>query len=1362
MFAGIDAGSLSFKVIVLSNGQYIKKTIFHNGEPIRVFDEILESLGLRDNYQNILISGRYGALLSNKYRIPLIDPVKSIVLNYKKEIDQIIDIGSSKLCLIELRDGSFHRYNTNSLCASGTGAFLDQQMKRMGIDYENLNNIPLIQDPVSIATRCAVFAKSDLIHRQQQGYSIDMLWNGLAKGMAESAFSTLFRGKNTEGKIMLIGGLTYNRIFVHYLSRLVLPAELLTFEDATYFQAESNLKYKLSNKDYDAYAKLYQNKKETEDILVFSKSEEKSHLWERDEFDNEVDIFNISHDSIEDVFIGIDIGSTSTKLVVVDGEGRILFGLYNRTKGKPIFAFKKLLQGIIRIQSKYNLKLNIKGMGTTGSGRKLVGQFAGADIIINEITAHLKGALKEFPQIRTIFEIGGQDSKYISVEDSWMKDANMNYVCAAGTGSFIEEQAENLGISLEDIEKLCHNVRPPVSSDRCTVFMEQDSTQLLINGFTRSEVMASMLYSVCKNYLNRVVHHRPITEPILFIGATSKNKGLVKAFENIIDKQILTSDYGHIMGALGITELLRNEVPEKTRFRGMDIHKEEVVLRETNCNLCINKCRITNMEIKGYDKKISWGYMCGKEPESETVRKNTSLKYLDQLSKIQFPKPCHKIKGKKIFMPKGLQYYSHYPFWQKFFSILGIELYPSIDSNAEVADYSKAYNISDFCYPLKLTIGHIIKLYKANKLPVFIPYHIQDISNPNTEKSHFCPISQSLPSIIRNTLEYNNIYDIDIISPIIDFELDSSINAKKIRQAISSFDGFSFTEKEIKNAFETAHDHHIRINDIKKEAGAEIIKKLKENSKKHIVLMGRPYNIFDKVLNLGLTKSLSNYGFDIIPADLLPIQRKDIGKDFRDIYWAYGQQLIASAEYIKNDPDLFGIYLTNFSCGPDSFLLSTIEKIMDNKPFLILELDELGGDAGYITRIEAFFDRINNFKRDAIKDNRRLSFSLSTESSINGKRIFIPPMHPIAVKMMSSAFRAYSIDAVAMEKEDMHTYNIGRSVVRGSECMPAASTIGSFLYYLKNQKENNNGSNMLFMPCTNGPCRFGQYARLHYNILKDNKINASIFSPTSEDNYGDLSGGVRMHLIKSIVISDLFTKIGCAMRPYEKNSEQVDSFLGKYIEILSNALERKENIIPLLKKAKDEALLIPLDRAKKKPLIGIVGEIYVRNSPFSNSYLINNIEKFGGEAWLCSTLEWLHYTAYLDRINSKGIKGFLKSRLSNFIFERIEHRYFGIFREILNKRMEPSIDAVLDTGREYVPMEFTGETILTIGRGIHFIKQGADMIVNVSPFTCMPGTISSAIFRNISKKYRIPIISMFYDGETDFNDLLNTYISNIK
>lgn len=365
-------------------------------------------------------------------------------------------------------------------------------------------------------------------------------------------------------------------------------------------------------------------------------------------------------------------------------------------------------------------------------------------------------------------------------------------------------------------------------------------------------------------------------------------------------------------------------------------------------------------------------------------------------------------------------------------------------------------------------------------------------------------------------------------------------------------------------------------------------------------------------------------------------------------------------------------------------------------------------------------------------------------------------MHPVGTILISAAFRSHNIDSRPLLKEDNETFMIGKSYVRGSECMPAASTIGSFIHQLKQEGKTDNAS--LFMPCTSGPCRFGQYARLHDMILQKENIDATIISPNSDSNYGEISGGLRLQLLKAIMVSDILFKLGCKLRPYEKVAGTTDKIINRYISIIEKVIEKKEKIKPYLISLNNELKKIELLDIKK-PLIGVVGEIYVRNSPFSNANLVRNIENNGGEVWTTPVMEWLHYTGVIGR--HKTIKDSIESFLSNKISHYLENKYMKIFDEFLHNRHEPEIHSVINDGKKYMPDEIEGEAILTIGRTIAFINQNAKLVVNVSPFGCMPGTIGTSILKSLSNEYKVPVVSVFYDGETDFTNILSTYLTNI-
>ncbi|MFO7873434.1 MAG: acyl-CoA dehydratase activase [Bacteroidales bacterium] len=1363
---GIDAGALSIKIAIMDGNQKQHLRRVHHGEPLTVFYDLLDEAGINLSQTEGMVSGRYASVVAKDTGLPEISPV-SVLTKHVQQLpggrkSYIVDIGASGLAMAAYLDGGLQKYETNSLCAAGTGAFLDQQMSRLGLTYQTIQDIPVMEDPPSIACRCSVFAKSDLIHRQQAGYAIPQLWNGLVKGLALSAFSTLFRGTTIDTDVMMIGGLANNKVFLHFFESLLDGYSLVVPPNPDFFLADALVQSCQAGNTLKSTQAARQKKEAQtyEHPLRFTRENNSGHEHYTDTFGNEVDLYHLPAVQSLDVYLGVDVGSTSTKLALLDKEGHVCAGLYTRTAGRPVHAFQQLLKGVHTIAREQSVFFKVRGAGTTGSGRNLLGAFTGADLIKNEITAHLKGAVKEFPDVKTIFEIGGQDAKYISVEDGWMKDANMNYVCAAGTGSFLEEQAKHLNIELEDIEKVCKDALPPVSSHRCTVFMEQDAGQLLTRGIRKSQVMASIIYAVCKNYLHRVVHNRPVESPILFLGATAKNKGLVEAFEHVLGKPVHTSIYSHLTGAIGVADMVRKSAPAETAFKGFFIKDKQVSLSETVCDLCHNRCRITGLYAEEGERMASWGYQCGREPDAVTMPKNNHADAFHLMKKMIQARMVPEKPKATLYYPPVLHFYTYNPFWQQFFYDLGIDLMPVMSRKEDIGRHSQTYTLTDCCYPAKLAVGRVIDSLQHTYQPVFLPHHIQDQDNPRTVNSFFCPLSQALPSVLKSTL---NLHDMDtsgVIAPVVDFSESHSHNIRELTAVLQKH--FDVNHTDIKRAWHHALTKHQDSRKALGDEGSAVIHKNGDPARPKFVILGRSYNLLDDILNLDIVKAIAAYGYDVIPMDMLPVEREDLPAGFEDMYWSYGQQIIVSARYIREQPGLYPVFLTNFNCGPDSFLLSTFEQEMRDKPALVLELDEHGGDGGYKTRLEAFFDRTVHHLRHQAHTNTLpddTSYPGRIQRSFSDHRIYIPPMHPISSRIMGAALRAYGFDAVALQKEDAETWAIGSACVRGSECMPAASTIGSFIHLLQKEKAEGkvNGNAALFMPCTDGPCRFGQYVRLHERILEDYNVDATIISPNSDDNYGDIKGGLRVHMLKALTISDVLNKLVCRVRPYEKQKGTTDKLIEKYVAIFEKVFEHKQSVTRVLKQLRHDLHDIKT-HAVSKPLVGVVGEIYVRNSPFSNADLIRTIENSGGEVWVAPIMEWLHYTNEFE--DNNGLVDLLRNTVTHGLIAYYEQKYMRIFGELLRKRREPPVKSVKAYGKQYMPDRIEGESILTIGRAIAFYYQHADLVVNVAPFGCMPGSISASILKDVSSQYGMPIVSLFYDGETDFSHILETYIQN--
>ncbi len=639
MRMGIDIGSCYIKAVALDPSGRMVDHHFgpHNGQPLDVIRRFRQQF-----QQDVTAAGVTGSLSSllsedGNHRI---DDVESMIrgsAHLDGSCRNILHLGASSISLMKVsEDGELLDFRTNSVCAAGTGSFLDQQAGRMEIGISECSRFKGVDDPPSVAARCAVFAKSDLIHRQQEGYTIPQLWCGLCRGLSFTIANTLLLGEPLRGKTGVIGGVALNNEVVRWLKQ-VIGQDLFVIEHP-HLVAAIGAALLARNGHVSDWAVAPAGTEPLEPRppapvrppLLLERSvfpEEEIFREYVDEDENEVRIQEPLRGRYT-VSLGLDIGSTSTKIALLNEDDRVLLDIYRRTAGDPIGAMRKLLKRADDLLRESGADVTFTACGTTGSGRKLVGQIIGADKIVNEITAHARGARLLFgDEIETIFEIGGQDAKYVHMREGRVDHVNMNYVCAAGTGSFVEEQANKLGFRVDEIGERVLGISPPFTSERCTVFMERDVEKLLREGSSRDDAMAAVLYSVCFNYLTKVVGNRPVTgKKILFQGATAKNKGLVAAFEIILAREIVTSHFCHVTGAIGAAKLAREEATTSGKgssFRGLDLYKREVQVYYDECGLCQNRCKITHARIEGSESEPSWGYMCGREPrgnEEETER----------------------------------------------------------------------------------------------------------------------------------------------------------------------------------------------------------------------------------------------------------------------------------------------------------------------------------------------------------------------------------------------------------------------------------------------------------------------------------------------------------------------------------------------------------------------------------------------------------------------------------------------------------------------------------------------------------------------------------------------------------------------
>lgn len=1020
-----------------------------------------------------------------------------------------------------------------------------------------------------------------------------------------------------------------------------------------------------------------------------------------------------------------------------------------------------------------------------------MGEIFGADYIVNEISAHARGASHFFPDVETIFEIGGQDAKYIRLHKGFAADVNMNYVCAAGTGSFVEEQARKLGFKIQDVGAITAGIAPPVTSDRCTVFMEQDLRTLLKEGFKKEEALAAVLYSVIRNYLNRVVVNRKVSEKkIFFQGATARNKGLVAALENLLDVEVAVSPFCHVMGSIGAALIAHEHMNRRAEetgtgtvsdFVGRESLDLEVAANTETCKLCRNFCRINHIRrIKREqssgsirsNRTFSWGYQCGRDPEETTRRDIPRYRLFIERQQAFRVRNCVAGEEKgRITLVHALGNYTFNQLWTGFFNRLGFRIDTTGVTGDAVKKHSSRIASADFCFPVKAALGHMVNALEQrdrdgtrDRRHIFLPYLIAARPNMKTAQSFFCPYVESSASVVRSTLARSGIPTDRLLSPVIDFRHSVKEIAEGLFNYLKTL--IPIKKKDCVRAFREAFDEWEKQEQQYQSSGLRYLEEVKETNRPVFLLVGRPYNLHDRGLNLGIPEKIASMGYPVIPIDMLPLDLPPLANtNYHNIFWHYGQRIMTAMQLVKKYKNLFPIYLSNFNCGPDSFLLNFAEEELTGKPLLVLELDEHDSDGGYLTRIEAFTDVAEAYLRRGVESRESGMPHIYTPKRIpdlNGT-IWIPPMHPAASRSFAAVFRGFGYTSRMLDLEDEEALVLGKKYLRGGECLPMTLTLGGFLKQVRSEPAG--GKHILFMPTTEGPCRFGQYNLMERFVFHRLGLdNVDILSPSSINTYQGLPEQLRRLLMHGSVGGEVLFKMLTSTRPYERNKGDAQELYEKGMARLERCLEKKERPVALIKEYAKAFASVPVIK-EKKPLVGIVGEIYVRCNAFSNTNLIETIEANGGEAWLSPFHEWILYVAYMESFAAKKRnQGLLKrggSMVNNFYLFKTEESYYKAAGDFLHHRHEPHIKDVVQAGAEYLPEEFEGEAILTIGRSVLFARQGASMVVNAAPFGCMPGTLASAILPEIKEKFEIPFLSLFYDGDIDVNHKVAALLKTI-
>jgi len=996
LYLGIDVGSTTVKVVVLDGSRSLLAWRYRrsNGRPRSTLVETMRELEL-ELKRDLDLGGVAGVGLSGSGGGPVADLVGGLHVNelvaqtraigeFHPEARTIIEIGGqdSKLLSVRWDDTSrqmmLEDFSMNALCAAGTGAFLDQQAERLGvaIDEEFARLALASGNPARIAGRCTVFAKSDMIHLQQVGTPISDILMGVSLAMARNFVTVIGKGKRFADPILFQGGVAYNaavkRAFETVLG--VAPGSIIVPEHHTIMAALGTAYVTMDEAERGASTPEFQGFAVLADAARAGTSAGMSLpvLVPRDGVGRQdPPIAAIPDGQTVDAWLGVDVGSVSTNVVLIDADNRLLSRRYLMTAGRPLEAVR---EGLRLVAGEVGDKVAVLGAGATGSGRHLTGDFVGADVVRNEITAQSRAAVATDPLVDTIIEIGGQDSKFIRLHNGAVTDFAMNNACAAGTGSFLQEQADRLEISIErDFGRLAFSSDCPAAlGERCTVFMESDLVHHQQQGAKVADLTAGLAYSIAENYLNRVVNGRPLGARVFFQGGVASNASVVSAFATQTRRDITVPPNHDVTGAIGVAILAREEMGRRpdparraTRFRGFDLSQRHYESSVFECRACPNICEVHKVSIEG-EPPFFYGARCDKFEEAgrgvSTAWRDIPDLFAERARALLSgwtdpgPRPGNGApKRIRVGIPRNLSFFDFFPFWKGFLDALGCDIVLSAPTNPETVRSTQERAVAESCFPVKLAFGHLAELVARDVDVVLLPAILtREDAAEGQPHNYYCPLVPAAPHMLVANLSRER------GTPRLVTQALHLANPRAARTELRAL------ARQVAGAPANAADDAAAagwsalrtFSDSLVARGRDVIDGIGAGAPA-VVVVGRPYTCNDPGANLDLPYKLRRLGVLPVPMDFLALDDVRVPAPHDDMYWRSGQDILRAAAIVRDDPRLQAVYLTNFNCGPDAFLISFFRRTLGSKPFLELEVDDHTADAGMITRCEAFFDSLD-------------------------------------------------------------------------------------------------------------------------------------------------------------------------------------------------------------------------------------------------------------------------------------------------------------------------------------------------------------------------------------------------------------------
>ena len=1401
---GLDVGSTTVKLVVLNNSFQLV-----HGSYKRHFSDVRKSVKdiLNEGYKKfknesmtMMVTGSGALSVTEWLDIPFIQEVVAStkgIQTFIPETDVAIELGGEDAKITYFGDALEQRMN--SICAGGTGSFIDQMASLLETDAEGLNEYAMNHKNIySIASRCGVFAKTDIQALINQGASQEDISASVLQAVVNQTISNLACGRPIRGKVAFLGGPLH---FLSILRERFIKTLNLNDEDIIYPENSQlyvaigaavssasekiisfkELKHRFEeNKmvEKDSVKKLDPLFKNKEEYLEFKERHSKHSIETIDP--------DIAREYRGSAYLGIDAGSTTTKAVVIDEDNKILYSYYGNNKGRPldraIFILKEIYEKLPHTKLSHSC--------VTGYGEEFIKAALNVDVGEVETIAHYKGAKLFQDDVDFILDVGGQDMKSMKIVDGVIDNILLNEACSSGCGSFIETFSKSLNMTVSDFVETALFAEEPVDlGSRCTVFMNSMVKQSQKEGASIGDISAGLAYSVIKNALQKVIKVRDpksLGEKIVVQGGTFYGDAILRSFELVSGREAIRPNIPGLMGALGAAIIAKEECGEdhSTILEADRLENFSYETKKTHCGRCGNNCSL-NINIFPDGGKYISGNKCEKgagiAPSENPLPNLYEYKYNRTFNYDSLD--IEKAHRGRVGIPRVLNMYENYPFWHTFFTDLGFKVELSTPSSRKVyEDGLSSIPSETACYPAKMVHGHIMDLIEKDVEFIFYPSVFYEGKEDKNSDNHLnCPVVAGYTEVIKHNVEELKESEILYLNPYISFD-----NKKSLEKAmLNSLSVFDISTKEMKNALNSAwNELNIYKEDIMRK-GEDTVKYLSENNLKGVVLGGRPYHI-DPAINHGIPALINSLGMAVLTEDSV----YHLGKVERPLrvldQWTYHSRLYSAASYVAKDKNLEMIQLNSFGCGLDAVTSDQVNEILSHhgKIYTNLKIDEVSNLGAVKIRLRSLLAALEERKDREIKvetgdlNEERIVF---TEENKKNHTILMPQMAPIQFDIMASVFKSFGYNLELLDDFKDNVINEGLKYVNNDACYPSILVVGQFIAALKSGKYDLENTSLIISQ-TGGMCRASNYVGFLRKALKESGFSnipvISVSTQGIETNPGfKFSYKMIRNLIMAVLLGDLLMRLSLTTRPYEKIKNSTNILLNNWIDKLKDEvadIDKNSYTEYVNQIVYDFESLETLDI--DKPKVGIVGEILVKYHPTANNQLVDVLEKEGVEVVTGDLTDFLLYCLYNSDFKNKQLGKSLKSKLAG----DVGIKYIEYFRK-------PVRQALNDSKRFHAPLKIeelgelaeklislgnqSGEGWLLTADMIELIEEGAENIVCVQPFGCLPNHITGkGMIKGIRDIYpKANIVPLDYDpGASEVNQvnrlklMLSTAEENLK